>query len=142
MSNGVEAANGSWTIFTLKPGFAFSKRATPFVRNDWAAGTPYEPDASASFQIVIVGSLPPPPPLPLDELEQAAARIEIATATMSPVRDRLISWPTPRPVPVVFIATLDVSCRNDSIRTPPADGLRRLSRTDSRIDVKRSARVT
>src|SRR5665213_2749862 len=52
--NPVEPANGSCSMLTLIFGLAFSKRATPFVRNDFDGATPSEPAARGSFQIVIV----------------------------------------------------------------------------------------
>jgi hypothetical protein len=50
--NSVEEPKGSWRILTWMFGYAFSKRATPLVRNDFDAGIPCEPAASGSFQIV------------------------------------------------------------------------------------------
>src|ERR1700761_5186225 len=80
--NAVDASHGSCTILTWKPGLVCSKRLTPLVRNDWAAGTPHEPWASASFQMVMVGSLPPDA-LPDDELEHALATIARAAPMMT-----------------------------------------------------------
>jgi hypothetical protein len=56
----------------LKPGFVFSNSATPLVRKDFDAGTPQEPDASASFQMLMVTFPPLAPLLPVEE-EHAAA---------------------------------------------------------------------
>src|ERR1035437_4114843 len=51
--NAVEEPKGSWRILTLMFGFAFSKSATPLVRNDFDAAMPCGPAASGSFQIVM-----------------------------------------------------------------------------------------
>src|ERR1700722_12085987 len=70
--NAGEASHATCVIFTLKPGLVFRNRLTPLVRNDWDAGTPHEPTASASFQMVMVGFAPPPEEDGPEEEEQAA----------------------------------------------------------------------
>src|SRR5579872_770906 len=55
--NAVVEAIGSWRILTWIDGLAFMKRSTPLVRNDLDAGTPTEPAASGSFQIVMFVTL-------------------------------------------------------------------------------------
>src|SRR5437016_3170594 len=74
--NAGEASHATWEIFTLKPGFVFRNRLTPLVRNELAAGTPQDPTASASFQMVIVGFDPDPE-------EEAEEPEHAATATRS-----------------------------------------------------------
>jgi hypothetical protein len=72
VSKAVEASHASWMIFTLNPGFVFSNSAPPLVRKDYDAGTPQEPDARGSFQMLMV-TFPPLAPLLLVEDEHAAA---------------------------------------------------------------------
>jgi len=70
------------------------------VRKDWEAGTPHDPTASASFQMVIVGFPPELEEEPEEELEHAAAPA-ISTVAKAPAAAalnlRLDMFPPGRP---------------------------------------------
>src|ERR1700684_4498417 len=89
---------------TLILGFAFSNNSTPLVRNDFDAGTPSEPAAKGSFQMVMVTF----------ELAPADTETSPTPHTMAPAKARVTSVFAPiilRPLLCVRNITPPNKCR-------------------------------